>query len=382
MAGDYYKVLGVDEKTGKDEIKKKYRKLAKKYHPDLNRGDKAAEEKFKDISEAYDVLGDDKKRQQYDTMRRFGGFNGRQGFPGAGDYPGGGKFYTDADFSQVFGGRFNMDDLFGGGLGDIFSSLFGDNLRTRTRTRPFRQRAGRQKGTNLKAEIKVTLPQAASGVTKKIRLSVPERCVECGGTGTVKGAGQRVCPRCNGTGHIANVQGGFSISRPCPSCLGRGVLPGQECPVCRGSGATKKKKTIAVKIPPGIENGETIRLRGLGYPGRNGGPKGDLIVKVIVMQDQQFKREGNDIHTSVDVSFPQAALGVKAPVKTLTKRVMLTIPPGTQPGTVMRLKSAGLTVSDKTGDLMVTVNVVVPTSLTERQKELLQEFEKAGEKVT
>jgi molecular chaperone DnaJ len=223
MAKDYYKILGVDEKTGKDEIKKKYRELAKKYHPDLNKGDKAAEEKFKDISEAYDVLGDDKKRQQYDTMRRFGGFNGRQGFPGAGGYPGGGRFYTDADFSQVFGGRFNMDDLFGGGLGDIFSSLFGDNLRTRTRTRPFRQRTGRQKGTNLKAEIKITLSQSVSGVTKKIRLSVPESCVECGGTGTIKGAGQRVCPRCNGTGHITNVQGGFSISRPCPSCLGRGV---------------------------------------------------------------------------------------------------------------------------------------------------------------
>jgi molecular chaperone DnaJ len=375
MPKDYYQVLGVDEKAGAEEIKKKYRTLAKKYHPDRNKGNKDAEEKFKDISEAYDVLKDDKKRQQYDMMRRFGAYDGQPG-----GSPQGGRFYTDNDFSQAFGDQFNINDLFGfGGVGDIFSSLFGDNVRRRSRTSSFgEQGVSPEKGTDLRADIKITFLQAASGTTKKIRVSVPDTCAVCHGAGTTSGGGEVLCSRCHGTGQVNYAQGNFSISRPCPSCLGRGVMPGQTCKTCSGTGVNKKQKTVNIKIPAGIEDGGVIRLRGLGYPGRNGGPKGDLIIKVRVMENQQFKREGSDIHTSVDITFPQAALGAKVPVKTLTKKIMLTIPPGTQPGTVLRLKGVGLSVADRTGDLLVTINLRVPPSLTERQKELLQEFDKAG----
>lgn len=377
MARDYYKILGVDEKSNKDEIKKKYRKLAMKYHPDRNQGSKQAEEKFKEISEAYDVLSDDKKRQQYDTMRRFGAFDGTH--PGGGGFPGGRQFYTNGDFSQAFGDQFNMNDLSGmGGLGDIFSALFGDNMRARRR-RPSRRRStGPTRGRDIRAQIEITLDQSVEGVKKKIKLGVPEKCSECNGVGHVAGGEQKVCPRCHGTGQVTHAQGSFSISRPCPSCLGRGVTRGKDCPSCRGLGTRKKKKMVTVKIPAGIADGETIKLRGLGYPGKNGGPQGDLIIRVKVMGDQKYKREGNDINTTVDITFPQAAMGTKVPVQSLSKKVMVTIKPGTQPGTVLKLKGLGLAVGETAGDLYVTVNLTVPTTLTDRQKELLQEFEKVA----
>lgn len=372
MARDYYKILGVDEKAAKDEIKKKYRQLAKKYHPDRNKGSKESEEKFKEISEAYDVLSDDQKRQQYDTMRRFGGFNGAQ--PGGG-FPGGGRFYTNGDFSQVFGDQFNMNDLSGmGGLGDIFSAIFGDNMRARQRS-PHRRPQGPIRGRSITAEIPITVEQSVNGVKKKIRLAVPETCPDCNGAGHVAGGEQKVCPRCHGTGQVTHAQGSFAISRPCPSCLGRGVTMGEDCRSCRGLGTVKRKKMITVQIPAGINDGGTIRLRGLGHPGKNGGGKGDLIIRVKIMNDQKYKREGNDINTSVNITFPQAALGAKVPVQSLSKKIMVTIKPGTQPGTVLKLKGLGLAVGDKTGDLLVTVNIAVPTNLTDRQKELLQEFD-------
>ncbi len=379
MAGNYYKTLGVDEKAGKDEIKKKYRQLAKKYHPDRNHGSKKAEEKFKEISEAYNVLKDDQKRQQYDTMRRFGGFNGA-GRPGAGGgFPGGGRFYTNGDFSQAFGEGFNVNDLSGlGGLGDIFSALFGENMRARGRASHRQRRARPTRGRDIHAELEITLDQSVEGVKKKIKLGMPEACSECKGVGHVAGGEQKVCPRCHGTGQVIHAQGGFSISRPCPSCLGRGVTMGQDCPSCRGLGTIKRKKVVSVKIPAGIADGETIKLRGLGYPGKNGGPTGNLIIRIKVMGDQKYKREGSDINTSVEITFPQAALGAKVPVQSLSKKIMITIKPGTQPGTILKLKGLGLAVGDKKGDLYVTVKVLVPTILTDRQKELLQEFDKAA----
>lgn len=375
MARDYYQILGVEEKAGADEIKRRYRELAKKYHPDRNKGNKAAEDKFKEVSGAYDVLRDEKKRRQYDTMRRFGGSGDRAGggFPGGG----GGRFYTNTDFEQAFGGDFKVDDLFGfGGLGDIFSSIFGDNLRARTRRGGFGTRPGREtlSARHLRITLKIPLAEAISGARRRIRIDIPEPCPTCQATGFAAG-GVQVCSRCGGTGQVTHAQGAFSISRPCPSCLGQGVQPGQVCLQCHGSGVAKKRKTIAVKIPPGIEDGGSIRLRGLGYPGKNGVPRGDLIIKVRIMNDQKFAREGNDIVTSVNLSFPQAALGTKVAVRTLSKKVMLTVPAGTQPGAIMRLRGAGLTVGDQTGDMLVTVNVNVPTDLTERQKELLREFE-------
>ncbi len=374
MARDYYQIIGVDEKASTDEIKKKYRVLAKKYHPDRNKGDKKAEERFKEISEAYDTLKDDKKRQQYDMIRRYGGdprmAGGGGGFPGGG-FPGGG-------FGQG-GGQFNMNDLFGnggaGGMGDIFSTLFGDNVRSRTRQRYQQRPQGPRKGRNIKIDMKITPEQSESGVKKKIRIMLPEACDTCNGSGYTKSGGNRVCSRCKGTGQVSFAQGGFAISRPCPSCLGRGVEQGQTCKRCKSIGAVKKRKTIAVKIPAGIEDNGTVRLRGIGYPGKNGGPKGDLIIKVSIMTDQKFEREEKDIKTTVDISFPQAAMGTKVPVQTLTKKVMLNIPAGTQPGTKMRLKGAGIKVGDDTGDLLVTVNIVVPKDLSDRQKELLEEFE-------
>jgi len=374
MAKDYYAILGVDEKSDKDEIKKKYRQLAKKYHPDRNKGDKEAENKFKEISEAYHVLSDDEKRRQYDAMRRFGGTAGYQ--PGTGGAPRGGRFYTEADFSQMFGEGFNINDLFGaGGLGDIFDSMFGENIRARRRGPYGRGRPGPKQGQDIRAHLKISLHQAIEGVTKKIRLAVPENCTLCGGGGEVAGNEQKVCPRCQGSGQVTHAQGGFSISRTCPSCLGRGITTGQACPQCRGTGTIKKKKTIAVKIPPGIADGETIKLKGLGYPGKNGGPRGNLLIEVKVMGDQKYKREGRDIHTSVEITFPQAALGAKVPVQALSKKVMVNIKPGTQPGTVLKLKGLGLAVGDEKGDLLVTVKVKVPTDLSDRQKELLREFE-------
>ena len=374
MARDYYEILGVDEKAAVDEIKKKYRVLAKKYHPDRNKGDKQAEEKFKEISAAYDVLKDPKKRQQYDTMRRFGG-DPRMG---GGGHPGGRQFYTNGDYQQAFGGNFNMDDLFGGGgIGDIFSSLFGDNVRSRGRRGGFRQQQQNRarKGRDVKIDMDITGVQAVSGTTKKIRIHLPETCETCSGSGYTTGGGNHVCSRCHGTGQVSFAQGGFAISRPCPSCLGRGVEQGKVCTRCRGTGAIKKLKTLAIKIPAGIEDGGSVRLKGLGYPGKNGGPKGDLLIKVKIMDKQTYQREDKDIKTTVDISFPQAALGTKVPVQTLTKKVMLTIPAGTQPGAVLRLRGAGIKVKDDTGDLLVTVNVAVPKTLTPRQKELLEEFE-------
>lgn len=373
MARDYYKILGVDEKAGKDEIKKKYRVLAKKYHPDRNKGDSQAEEKFKEISEAYDTLKDDKKRQQYDMLRRYGGDPRMAGAQGAG-FPGGG-FRTNGDFRQSFGRGFDPNDMFGGGgLGDIFSALFGDNVRARTRQR-HRPSNRPRKGRDIKIDMKVSVAESASGVKKKIRIMLPEQCGTCGGSGYTQGGGERVCSRCNGTGQVSFAQGGFAISRPCPNCFGRGIEQGQMCDRCRGTGAVKKRKTVSVKIPAGIEDGGSVRLRGLGYPGKNGGSKGDLIIKVNVMADQKFEREDKDIRTTVDVTFPQAALGAKVPVQTLTKKVMLNIPAGTQPGATLRLRGAGIKVGDETGDLLVTVNLKVPKNLSDRQKELLEEFE-------
>ncbi len=378
MPKDYYDILGVDEKADKDAIKKAYRKLAMKYHPDRNKDDKTAEEKFKEISEAYSVLSDDQKRQQYDSMRRFGGgqaYGQPGGFPG-----GGGRFYTNQDFSQAFGGDFDINDLFGGGLGDIFGSMFGDNIRSRARRQP--RPTGPKKGRTVTASLAIAPAEAQAGTTKTVRLGVPESCDQCRGSGKVTGAGEKICPRCQGTGRTAFAQGGFSISRPCPSCLGQGVIRGEDCPACRGRGTVKKRKTIKVKIPAGIADGETIRLRGLGYPGTNGGPAGDLKIKVRVdMDKQKFDREGKDIRTSVDISFVQAALGTRVPVQTLAQKVMLKVPEGTQPGTVLRLKGAGLKVDDKSGDLYVTVNVQTPTNLSERQKELLRQFEEVSEGV-
>jgi len=371
MAKDFYDILGVPENASKDEIKKAFRNLAKKYHPDRNKGDKAAESRFKEISEAYEILGDEQKRAQYDNMCKYGAF--------AGTGPQGGFGGSGVDFSQ-FGKDGRFDFRSGGGFGsfaDIFSSIFGGeemfggrmggNRRTATQPR---------KGSNLRLNLNITFEEAIFGTNKSLVLKKPETCTICGGTGTEPGAGQTACPECQGRGNVSYAQGGFSISRPCPRCLGRGIINEKACHVCGGTGQTRSKKKINVKIPAGIEDGGKIRLKGMGNPGKNGGANGDLIITVAVQKHQQFERKGNDIHTRVYVSYPDAVLGGKIPVKTLARDINMTIPAGTKSGTILRLKGMGLSVDGTQGDQYVEVMIDVPESVTNRQRELLEELRK------
>jgi molecular chaperone DnaJ len=360
MAKDYYNILGVAENASPEDIKKSFRRLAKQFHPDRNKGNKQAEEKFKDISEAYDVLGDQQKRQQYDMMRRYGGFDPRQ--------QQGGGF----DPSQ-FGG-FRFED--GGGFGsfaDIFSTIFGDE-NIFGRTGPGKQRSRR--GNDIAIQLDISFDESISGTKKTISINKPENCRVCGGSGSEPGSEQVICSQCGGRGTVNYGQGGFSVSRPCPRCLGKGHLPGKPCNGCGGSGHVKERHKIAVKIPAGIEDGGKVRLRGMGNPGTNGGQNGDLIIMVGVKKHQQFERKGNDIYTKVHINYPQAVLGCKVPIRTLTKEINLTIPPGTTHGTLLRLKGQGLAVNGAQGDQYIEVLIDIPKNVSPKQKELLEELEK------
>jgi len=366
MSKDFYNVLGVPENAAKDDIKKSFRKLAKQYHPDRNPGNKAAEARFKEITEAYEVLGDDKKREQYDMMRKYGAFGGGFG-PGA---AGTGGF----DPSQ-FGGSFRFEDLGGfGSFADIFSSIFGDEdifsgARRGRKPQP-------RKGSDLAINLSVSFEESISGTGKTIILNKPSLCDICRGSGEEPGSGQQICPQCSGRGSVSYAQGAFSISRPCPRCLGRGAIPGRPCFKCSGTGRVKEKKKVRIKIPAGINDGGKVRLRGMGNPGDNGGPEGDLVITVNVGENQQFKRQGNDIYTTAEISFPQAVLGSKIPIKTLTRTVNLSIPPGTKSGTKLRLRGMGLTVNGSQGDQFVEIDIKVPKEISPKQKELLEELAK------
>lgn len=377
MSKDYYNILGVAENASKADIKKSFRTLAKKYHPDRNQGDKTAEEKFKDISEAYDVLNDEKKRQQYDMMRKYGG--SYAGASGPGGFGGGAGGF---DFSNMGNGSFRAEDLGGfGSFADIFSSIFGSHggpggMGGQARPgRGQRQQPTAARGNDLALKLEVSFEESISGVKKTIALNKPESCKACSGTGAEPGSSQQSCPQCGGRGTISTAQGGFSVSRPCPRCLGRGITPGQTCRVCNGTGSTKVKKKVAVNIPTAVEDGAKIRLRGLGNPGRNGGQNGDLLVTVTVKKHQQFERKGQNIYTSVELSYPQAVLGCKVPVKTLTKTISLSIPAGTEHGTKLRLKGMGLALNGTKGDQYVEINIVVPKKVSAKQKKILEELQ-------
>lgn len=363
MAKDYYNVLGVSEEASQEDIKKAFRRLAKQYHPDRNKGDKNAENRFKEISEAYDILGDAEKRKQYDMMRRYGAYDPRYAQQGGG--------FDPSQFQQTF----RFEDLGGfGSFADIFSSIFGDED-IFSANRPGRQARSR-KGNDLALTLKISFEESISGAQKTIALNKPEPCPVCGGSGAEPGTEQVVCPLCNGRGMVSSAQGGFSVSRPCPKCLGKGVLPGKPCHNCGGAGQIKTRKRIKVNIPPGIEPGGKIRLKGMGNPGTNGGQNGDLLITVDVEKNQQFERKGNDIYTRITVSYPQAVLGAKVPVKTLTRNINLTIPPGTSHGTMLRLKGQGLAVNGAHGDQLVEIQIAVPKDITPRQRELLEELAK------
>ena len=360
---DYYDILGVDKSADAQAIKKAYRKLAMKYHPDRNPDNKEAEEKFKEVNEAYEVLSDENKRRTYD---QFGhqGVNGQGGFGGQGF---GG---------QGFGG---FEDIFGDVFGDIFGGGFG-NSRTRRR--------GPERGSDIRHSINISFEEAAFGKKTSIKLNRSEECSECNGSGTKVGTSKKTCPTCNGAGEVRTVQrtpfGNIASSRICSTCEGEGEVIESPCPKCSGRGSTRKVKTIEVDIPAGIDDGQMIKLSGQGEIGNKGGPRGDLYLVINVERHPLFTREGTDIHFEMPITFVQAALGDEIEVPTLDGKVKYKVPEGTQTGTVFRLREKGIPRirGNSRGDQYVKVVVDVPKKLNESQKDILREFAKeCGEEV-
>ncbi len=349
---DYYEVLGVSRSASQEEIKKSYRKLAMKYHPDRNHGDKSAEEKFKQIGEAYEVLGDQEKRAAYD---RYGHSAFTAGGNGAGGFGGFGGFQTGG-FSDI---------------NDIFSEIFGHQTRSRGGNRNMRR------GDDLSYEIEITLEQAAKGYETEIKVPSWSTCDECHGSGARRGTKPRTCPTCHGTGTVRMGNGFFQVEQTCSTCHGKGTIIDQPCPGCHGTGHKEERKTIQVKIPAGIEDGQRIRMSGRGAPGENGGANGDLYVVVDVKPHELFERDGTDLHIEMPLNFVTAALGGEIEVPTLDSRVTLKIPEGTQSGKIFRLRERGIrSVRNSTmGDLYVHTAIETPVNLNAEQKELLQKFQ-------
>lgn len=351
---DFYEALGLNKGASDDEIKKAFRQQAKKYHPDVNPGDKAAEARFKEVNEAYEILSDADKKARYDQFGHAGvdpNFGGGSGFGG---------------FSGFSGMDFD--------LGDLFGSIFGGGgTSSRNRNAP-------RKGERIRAEATVTFEEAAFGCEKEVSVMRVESCDSCFGTGCQEGTTAEKCSNCNGNGTVTTQQrtpfGVMQSSSDCPKCGGRGKIIHQPCTKCRGLGLIRRSKGIKVSIPPGIDNGQTISVRGQGSAGVNGGEPGDLFVTIIVLKHPNFEREGNAVLLNLQVSFVQAALGAELEVPTLDGKVKYSIPEGTQTGTVFRLRGKGIQNlrGAGRGDQYVTVNVIVPTGLNSEQKELLREF--------
>ena len=343
---DYYEVLGVNRDADAEAIKKAYRKLAMKHHPDRNPDDKSAEEKFKEAKEAYEILTDGQKRAAYDQY----------GHAGVDPSAGGGRGGAGSSgFSDAFG------DIFG----DIFGQARGGS------------RSGVYRGADLRYNLEITLEQAARGTETKIRIPTAENCETCHGSGSKPGTQPKTCPTCEGHGQVRVQQGFFSIQQTCPKCHGTGKFIADPCGSCHGAGRIKKHKTLSVKIPAGVDEGDRIRLSGEGEPGVNGGPPGDLYVQMQVKPHAVFQRESNDLHCEMPVSFATAALGSEIDIPTLDGQAKIRIPAETQSGKVFRLRGKGIkgVRSHTHGDLMCHVVVETPVHLTERQKELLREFE-------
>ena len=360
---DYYEVLGVAKNVSDDELKKAYRKQAKKYHPDLNPGDKAAEAKFKEVNEAYEVLSDAQKRSRYDQFGfagvdpSYGGGAGAGGFGGFGGFGGGG-----VDLGDIFG------DLFGGGFGG-----FGGSSRSNPN-------APRQ-GADVRVSMVLTFMEAVHGCTKTITINKQDTCAECNGTGAAKGTSPESCPDCNGTGYInRNIRMGGMVMQqrqPCSRCGGKGRIVKSPCSCCHGTGKTAKKKNLEVKIPAGIADDQSIALRGQGDAGVNGGPAGDVIVIITVRPDPMFERDGYDVRVNVPITYSQAVLGADIVVPTVDGKVEYSVPEGTQSGTVFRLRGKGIQYLNGRGkgDQFVRVNVEIPKKLSRTQREALQAFE-------
>lgn len=365
---DYYKVLGVPKDATEAEIKKAYRKLAREFHPDANKGDASAEERFKEISEANDVLGDAKKRKEYDEARALFGNGGFRPGPG-----GGGSF--NFDLGDLFGGTQGAGQGgFGGGLGDVFGGLFnrGAGAGAGTRTQP-------RRGQDIESEVTLSFTEAVDGATVPLRMSSQAPCKACSGTGDKNGT-PRVCPTCVGTGQVSRGSGGgFSLTDPCADCKGRGLIAENPCEVCKGSGRAKSSRTMQVRIPAGVSDGQRIRLRGKGAPGERGGPAGDLYVVVHVGTHPVFGRKGDNLTVTVPVTIAEAALGADIKVPTLGgPPVTLKLPPGTPTGRTMRARGKGAVRKDGTrGDLLVTVEVAVPAELSDKAREALEMYRDA-----
>ena len=345
---NYYETLGISKDASASDIKKAFKKKAMKYHPDRNAGDKESEKKFKEAKEAFDVLSDPQKKSMYDQF-------------GTTDFNSGGP--SGAYGSQGFSGGFN--DVFEDIFGDIFGNQRGSSSQT-------------YKGADLEYSLSLTLEEAAFGCEKNINISIQDTCDHCGGTGAEPGSDLKTCPTCNGAGQVRMQQGFFSIQQTCPTCNGKGKIISNPCGVCRGSGVVNKKQSISVNIPAGVDSGDRIRVAGKGEAGLNGGPKGDLFIRVKTLNHEMFYRDGTNLHCEIPISFIQAALGSEIEVPSLSgNKLNIFIPAGTQNGKVFRLKGKGVKSvrSSQIGDLMCKIIVETPINLTSKQKTLLNQFD-------
>ena len=363
---DYYEVLGIGKNATDAEIKSAYRKLAKKYHPDLNPGNKEAEEKFKEVNEANDVLSDPQKRQRYDQFG-FAGVDPNYAAANGGGAGGFGGGFGGVDLGDIFG------DIFGGGFGGGFSG-FGGGSSTRTANAP-------RKGHDIQASVILTFEEAAHGCSKKITINRQDTCPDCGGTGAAKGTSPETCPDCGGRGYVVTQQrtpfGVMQSQQPCSHCGGRGTIIRNPCKTCRGTGKTAARKSLEINIPAGIDDDQNIALRGQGDAGSNGGPAGDVIVHVSVKADPMFERDGYDVTIHVPITFSQAVLGDDVEVPTVDGRIVQHIPEGTQSGTKFRLRGQGIQYLNGRGrgDQYVIVDVEIPKKVTRAQREALKAFE-------
>ncbi len=367
---DFYADLGVASTASADEIKKAYRKLARELHPDANPGDEAAEDRFKRVSEAYTVLGDADKRKEYDEARRI--FSSSGGFSPGGFRTGGrgGGFGSGGSFSTA---DFDLGDIFGqaaggGGAGDIFGGLFNRG------TRPSRP----SRGSDIETEMTIDFREAALGAVLPIRLTSPSPCTTCHGSGARPGTSPKVCARCNGSGVVSRNQGHFGFSEPCMDCRGTGSIVDSPCVDCNGTGVTTRERTISVRVPTGVKDGQRVRLAGQGQAGMRGAPSGDLYVTVHVRQDRVFGREGDNLTITAPVTFGELALGTTLFVPTLDGKVGVKVPAGTKDGRTLRVRGRGVPKrSGGAGDLLVTVRVAVPNQLDSAAKDALETYIKA-----
>jgi len=365
---DYYKILGVERNASKAEMRRAYRHLAKEWHPDRHKGSKETEARFKDLSEAYAILSDDQKRQQYDLMGE------------AGAYSGGGQEFWDSfmrgrqrpqsrDCGIGQDRTYSYEDL--GDLGDLFSRLFRGQAPGGMGERV---RGERAQAEDVVTRVHIPFDLSVKGGPLRVTVPLQQACSACGGGGAAPG-GSRTCGNCGGSGLVQMGIGGFAFSRPCPQCFGRGRVITKSCPQCHGSGQESGRKSFLVKVPAGIKDGQRIRLAGQGLPGAQGAPNGDLYVEVRVNPDTRFRREGNDIYSDVTINLVQATLGTEAPVQTVQGRLTVKIPPGTNSGAKLRLRGKGvITPSGQAGDHYVIVNVTTPKDLSEEQRKLLEKL--------